>query len=293
MKINRIHEGKTHGQLFFPFAIYGGSISEYSNSYPLHWHEEMEIIYNVNGCGLITVEGENFLLNTGDIIVIPPETIHGIRQNNNDTMSYFTILFKLSILNENEKDICYEKYINPFLEHKKIIPAYISSKDDINKELLPYIKTLIDSCNIGDYDNELLIKSCIYGILHILFKYSKGSSLKNINIKNTYNKLKNILEYIEKKYDTEISIKYAASICGFSESHFMKIFKSFTGKSFTQYLNDYRLEVALNLLINSDLKIIDIAENIGFNNFSYFIRAFSKRYNVTPSEFRKKNKSLK
>ena len=292
MKINTIHEGKTHGQLSFPFAIYGGKIPEYSNSYPLHWHEEMEIIYNIKGYGLVTVEGEKFRLNTGDIIIISPEAIHGINQYENDTMEYFTILFKLSLLNENEKDICFEKYINPILEHKKIIPVYLSSEDKINSELTPYIKLLIESCNINDYDNELLIKSCIYGALHFLFKYSTDTSLQNINIKNTYDKLKKILSYIEKNYEKEISIKDAASICGFSESYFMKIFKDFTEKSFTQYLKDYRLEVASNMLINSDLKIIDIAEDIGFNNFSYFISAYSKKYNMTPSEFRK-NKGIK
>lgn len=290
MKIKKIHEGKVHGELYFPFAIYGGKIPEYSNSYPLHWHEEIEIIYNIKGCGLVTIESEKFILNTGDIIVIAPETIHGINQYKSNTMEYFTILFKLSLLNESEKDICYEKYIKPIIEGKKTIPVYLPSKDIINEELMPYVNLITKNCNIGDSDNELLIKSCVYGILHILFKYSKNSSLQNINIKNTYDKLKKIFEYIETNYDTEITIKDASSMCGFSESHFMKIFKDFTRKSFTKYLKDYRLEVASNLLLNSDLKIIDIAEDTGFNNFSYFIRAFSKKYNVTPSEFRKVNK---
>ena len=290
MKIKKIHEVKVHGELYFPFAIYGGKIPEYSSSYPLHWHEEIEIIYNIKGCGLVTVESEKFLLNTGDIIVIAPETIHGIKQYESNTMEYFTILFKLSLLNESEKDICYEKYIKPIIEGKKTLPVYLPSKDIINEGLRPYVNLIIKNCNIWDSDNELLIKSCVYGVLHILSKYSTNTDLQNINIKNTYNKLKKILSCIETNYDKDITIKEAASICGFSESHFMKIFKDFTGKSFTNYLKDYRLEIAKSLLLNSDLKIIDIAGDTGFNNFSYFIRAFSKKYNVTPSEFRKVNK---
>ena len=79
----------------------------------------------------------------------------------------------------------------------------------------------------------------------------------------------------------------AAKRCGFSESYFMKLFKEFTGMSFNAYLVDYRLELAARQLSETGLKVIDIAENCGFRNHSYFTRAFRQKYGRTPVEYRK------
>ena len=60
----------------------------------------------------------------------------------------------------------------------------------------------------------------------------------------SYSRLKNALYYVQKFYDHDITIKEAARQCGFSESHFMKLFKELTGMSFNAYLVNYRLELA-------------------------------------------------
>ena len=66
----------------------------------------------------------------------------------------------------------------------------------------------------------------------------------------------------------------------------MKVFKETTGQSFNEYLISYRLNKARQMLISSDDKLIDIANSCGFNNQSYFTRAFVKRYQTTPLEYR-------
>ena len=66
----------------------------------------------------------------------------------------------------------------------------------------------------------------------------------------------------------------------------MKLFKELTGKSFSQYLIDYRLEIAARQLVETTDKIIDLAENVGFHNASYFSRAFQSKYGETPSTYR-------
>jgi len=59
------------------------------------------------------------------------------------------------------------------------------------------------------------------------------------------------------------------------------------GSSFIQYLKDYRLTMAARLLLASDESILMIAEEVGFDNLSYFNRAFKKKYAMTPREYRK------
>ncbi|MCI9058701.1 MAG: helix-turn-helix transcriptional regulator, partial [Lachnospiraceae bacterium] len=99
-------------------------------------------------------------------------------------------------------------------------------------------------------------------------------------------RLKEILKYVEIRYNEKIPISDAARICGFSESHFMKFFRSSMGISFTDYLNEYRLTMAARMLLSSSDSIAAIAGETGFENLSYFNRRFKKKYGCTPSEFR-------
>ena len=56
-----LHETKTHGKLSFPYIIYRGNIPEYLHAYPLHWHDEMEIIYNEKGSGIVNVHSQRYI----------------------------------------------------------------------------------------------------------------------------------------------------------------------------------------------------------------------------------------
>ena len=101
-------------------------------------------------------------------------------------------------------------------------------------------------------------------------------------------KLKLILKYIENHYMNKITIADAAAEVQLSQSHFMKYFKNTMGTSFIDYLNDYRLTMASRLLLSSDSSILVISEEVGYDNLSYFNRAFKKRYGMTPSAYRKR-----
>ncbi len=135
--------------------------------------------------------------------------------------------------------------------------------------------------------HELVIKSGLFLLLHHMNQYSAASTSEDRFLQLSYSRLKNALYYVRKFYDHDISIREVSEQCGFSESHFMKLFKEFTGTSFNHYLVNYRLELAAKQLSSTDYKVIDIAENCGFHNHSYFTRAFQKKYKKTPLMYRK------
>lgn len=282
------HETKTHGKVTFPYTVYYGNIPKYILSYPLHWHNEMELIYNVHGTGIITVEDKQYTFNEGDLIILPPEIIHAIEQLDNEVVEYYNILFQLSLLTNNSSDPCYDKFLRPFYNRTIICPHHFNAESNVTTELLPYIKALIENRHKSYNGYELMVKSNLYAIMHIIILNCTAAKANDISSTNTYNKLKESLSYIHKNYMDEISVKDAAKQCGFSESHFMKLFKNLTGISFTQYLKNYRLELAANQILNTKEHIIDIAHNTGFSNHSYFTRSFLDKYNVTPSNYRKK-----
>lgn len=282
-----MHETKTHGKLSFPYIVYRGNIPEYMRTYPLHWHDEMEIIYVVKGQGLVTVQASKYALQTGDMIVLLPQIVHSIEQLDNAEMEYFNILFQFSLLDSGVNDYCYQKYFKPFYEHTKTVPPYLPAGDPLNRLLVPYICDLIQNRKQSYNGYELMVKSALFAIMHYLDLNSTQTSGVERSLQTTYEKLKQLLSYIRANYAKPISITQAAAICGFSESHFMKLFKDLTGNTFTQYLKNFRLEAAAAQLAEGSQKVIEVSENVGFHNHSYFTRSFAARYGLSPLEYKK------
>lgn len=95
-------------------------------------------------------------------------------------------------------------------------------------------------------------------------------------------KAKLIFKYIESHYAENLTIKEMAEVCGFSQSHFMKFFKTCFGTSFVSYLREYRLTAAARLLLSSSSPVLTVAQETGFDNLSYFNRSFKAMYGTTP-----------
>lgn len=282
-----MHETKTHGKLSFPYTVYRGIIPEYIRSYPLHWHDELEIIYVKSGRGIVTVQTSKHIVEVGDMIILLPQMVHSIEQLENEHMDYFNILFQFSLLGGIAGDGCYEKYFKPLYEHTRTITPYLPASSQLNNLLLPYVCNLIENRKQDVDGYALMIKSNLLAIMHYLNLHSVQVSEGELSLQSTYDKLKKLLSYVQANYDKPVSIASAADICGFSASHFMKLFKELTGRTFAQYLKDFRLEMAAGLLADGTQKIIEVAENTGFNNHSYFTRSFIDKYGISPSEYKR------
>lgn len=285
MQDTAFHETKTHGQIAFPYTVYKGDIPRYIHSFPLHWHDEMEFISVESGQGVVTVQSTRYNVARGDIIVVPMQTVHAIERKDNCAMQYYNILFSLSVL-DGADDICRKKYFEPLYRNEILPMIYVPSACELNSLLAPHMTTLIQSRHAAN-GNELMIKSALFAALHHIIAFSRPLSGGKAVDADNYDKLKKVLLYVRRHYGERITVKTAADICAYSCSHFMKIFKSMTGQSFTEYLIDFRLNVAANALSLTTARIIDIAYECGFENLSYFSRAFLGKFGVPPSAYRK------
>lgn len=290
MQHTLLQETKIHGTLDFPYIVYHGKIPDFIISFPLHWHKEAEFIYIAKGQMKVTVWSESYYVQEGDIIILMPHTLHAIEQLPSTKAEYFNILFDFSILGATDEDICYQKYFKPFITHEKIVTCYQKSGGELNSLLKPLLFSLIDNRHNSYTSHECLVKSNLFLIMHHLNQHCVNTCENTESPYLIYSKLKAAFYHIQNSYSNPITIKETAALCGFSESHFMKLFKDLTGMSFTSYLINYRLELAANQLTETNASIIEIATNCGFNNHSYFTRAFTKKYGNTPGSYRKNNK---
>ena len=93
-------------------------------------------------------------------------------------------------------------------------------------------------------------------------------------------------EYIERHKSEELSLADVARAAGASIFHFCKVFHKSTGLKFTDYLARTRLEDARTRLLNPNLRISEIAYDVGFQSLTQFNRTFKRVFGQSPSEFR-------
>lgn len=94
------------------------------------------------------------------------------------------------------------------------------------------------------------------------------------------------LQYIRAHYGEELTLEKAASLVYLNPVYFSQLFKQKTGKGFKEYITHLRLERAMELLRDSELKVGDIAERVGYPDVRHFSQIFRKKTGCTPSEYR-------
>ena len=102
--------------------------------------------------------------------------------------------------------------------------------------------------------------------------------------------IENLKNYIEANIEYRIDITLLAHIFHYNEKYLGRLFKRKTGYTFSEYINQRRIERGRELLIKSNDSIINVSSKVGFNNVTYFNRVFKRCYGMTPSEYRQKRK---
>ena len=90
----------------------------------------------------------------------------------------------------------------------------------------------------------------------------------------------------ERYMEADISLDEICAVLGVSNSYFSSVFKKEAGKSFISYLTDYRMDIAAEMILNTDEKSYTIAEKVGYLDANYFSYVFKKKFGVSPSKYR-------
>lgn len=288
LEYENYQEKKSHGNAAFPYITYPCSIPLDFPYVPLHWHDEMEIIYIKKGRGIITVDFVSHPVTAGTITLIIPGQLHSIEQYEQESMEYENIIFHPNILLSRNNDTGNTDFLLPLLSGKLSLPSFYTPKSDGYQEIATCIDANDNISRTNPKGYQLFVKSQLLMLFYILCSRCTPAAT-HPRERHSLEKMKLVLKYIENHYMDKITIADIAAEVDLSQSHFMKYFKQTMGTSFTSYLNEYRLTMASRLLISSDSSILDIAAEVGFENLSYFNRTFKKRFAQTPREYRKEH----
>lgn len=158
-----------------------------------------------------------------------------------------------------------------------VLNTWIRAVESEHNELnVPYYSGLFERMNRCMTWDEL--RHCFEDIHGFLFRKTEISSRNQ--------QFLDIVNYIHEHYDQELSIEYFAGMTNMSIGHFSRIFKEEVGEKYVEYIAKYRLTKAKQFLLETDLKIDEIAEKVGYWGRNSLIRTFRRYEGITPAKYR-------
>lgn len=278
-----LKENKPHGTKDDPFSTYHIQNGGQSFQIPVHWHDELEIIYVKSGFLTVNISGENYIGKPGDAFVVSPGNLH-FMGSQTGTVDYFTFLFPLKYIAFRTDDMLDDKLIEPLNSgHLMISPEIKDTVKEQCEQLARVYAAEIDKSE-SKITNQIKKKIILLQFIHELWK--KGFIVENDTTgRNTVEK--EMVSYIQQNYTGKILLREFGEQFHLSEKYISRYFKEHFHITLSQYVTYLRLEHAKQMLQETDISVTEVAMQSGYQNISYFIRSFKKTYGVSPLKYRK------
>lgn len=283
-----LRETVDRGVSVIPFYTYNHLWSNYTLY--LHWHNEFEIIYVEEGSVVYTIDTVPIKVSQGQCIIINCGQLHSAHSEDNKICRHSVLLFDLNFLNSAGSDVCQSSYLTPMIKGTYRLPMIIDETSNWGQSVIKEVKEALEISSEKSFGWELGIKASLYKIISILARENKFLINENTTVSALNNKIdviKRSINYIQNNYTKRIYIEDLAEEVNMNPQYFCRFFKTNTGKTPVDFINQYRIEEASKLLQTEDKKISDICYETGFDNFSYFIKKFKKYKGSTPYKYKK------
>jgi AraC-like DNA-binding protein len=249
--------------------------------HPPHWHDELEILFSLNGESDILVEGVPYHLGHREMMVIEAGKVHSTTSGSDAYMFVCIHLSKEQL-----------KSYMPDIDLYQIECPPLTINDDRFPEYLIICKMLEDLTRIymtdpptASMESEGLIL-LIYG--HLLRHFSTRTiPSETAGNQLSKNRLRKVISFVQDHYSEPISLQEAADLLGLNREYFCRFFKNHMGMSFLSYLMEVRLSHLYHDLTASDKPVAVLMEENGLYNQKLSNQVFKKIYGCTPSSVRK------
>lgn len=247
---------------------------KYRKNAELHSHEFYEVEIVLSGTGEQLINGKKYRYRRGSVWIMTPADFH--EYSCEGEIEVFGIYFSEKLLPRSVFDKIFSKNYSRFI--------------NLTEEKIEDVRNLME--NIGsamhydDYSRETLMKKLIECVF-ITIMSEVGE------MDETAEKAPFLLarRYIEIHFRENPSLEEVARVIGKSPVYFSKYFYLNAGMYYTDYLNRQKINCAKFLLSESNMTATEICYEAGFSSFSNFIRVFKKEEEITPTEYRKKQKT--
>jgi AraC-like DNA-binding protein len=276
----------------FPFHIAKYTITRNQNI-RAHSHDFVEMVYVKEGSAVHELEGCRYELKAGDLFVIEPGAVHSYRGSEHMETVVFNILFDRRLLYGELKGEADERYsmleflyLSPFLRKSSYFRPYLILTGIQKLQLEKQLDKLLYESTRREAGYELVIKACMVETMVYLGRHYANISAPSSAVLTEEQWLRSISFMLDEYHDKTFSLETASRMCGMSVATFTMKFKQFTGLTFIEYKHEAQIKHACRLLRQTDLKIMAVAHEAGFDDVGFFHKVFRKKMGMTPSRYR-------
>lgn len=267
----------------FPHARY---------SLPLwHNHEHIELVYQL--CGKCThfIENQKLEMVEGDLFILSPKFSHCLSVCTDDSIAVNMIvsrkLFDISFIKLMQRVPALAKFFEDIINEKSSIPyiCYPTAQDNWIHKLVNHM--FCERSNKGYLYNESMSLLLQQLFVHILRHYEMSAIFADPVSHKQDSQIVSLIGYIT-AHINDVTLDSAASFFGYNKSYLSQLLNKYTGKTFTVFVNELRMQKASKLLVETDMSITDISIETGCYDASHFNRKFYKVFHMSPRNYRNK-----
>lgn len=255
-----------------------------------HRHNYIELMYVCKGEFIHTIGGEKIAMKTGDFLLMDQNVTHCVSTTTQDQDNEGVIFlirpefFDIPSQMIQGKNVISDFMVN-LLRKDNASPQYLLFRLNGQKNIENLIENLISSVLQNDNNNEELIRQYTMGLMFLHLLDCSFSQPQCVTQSQWDTIIGETLKYIDNQYKTA-KLNLIAAEFHQTTSAMSKMIKKETGATFQELLIRRRFSQATRLLTETNLRVEEIAVNIGYENLSYFYRQFKQRYGMTPRQYR-------
>ncbi|WP_244209352.1 AraC family transcriptional regulator [Paenibacillus ferrarius] len=248
-----------------------------------HWHTSFEIGYCLSGKGWFYFGDKKFSVNPGDVFIVNHMERHIAQSDPENPSQYIFVFFKKELI-EIEKEL-----LIPFFYSPRKFINQISSELEAAQEIGRIILAVNEEMEKKRTAYPGMIRSYILQICVLLSRHFKShiSTGEFNQVFALYYKLAPVLTYMHENFREPLELSDVAKKLDLSSSRVRHLFKEIMGEGFKDYLLHLRVNEARRLLLNTNLSIVDICYQSGFQSHNPFYHAFQKIVGMSPGDYRK------
>ena len=238
-------------------------------NYPKHLHKHLEFAYVADGTMKVLINHETRTLSAGDCVLIYPNQIHAYASTGE--VELMLIIADMDYMDDFFDELNYQELESPFFQ---------------KSQLSQYGNYILDLLHVSAYEQNIP-SATQKGMLTVLL--SDIFHTQPMRHKMTHTELnltEKILLYINENIRFPLSAKTLAKDLGISTYYLSHLFARELKMSFPSYVAHQRLNLACDLLRDTNRSVTDIAYDVGFTSMRTFLRCFKTQYNCTPTEWR-------